>query len=316
MRNDQNAWAVILAGGDGTRLQALTRVISGDDRPKQFCPIFGDQTLLTQTRERLAKAISPERTAFVLVKPHERFYRDELSDVEPARMIVQPSNRGTAAAILYSLLRIARLDEDAVVAFFPADHYYKNEAPFLEAVHSAFLLARENSQAVVLVGAEPEHPEVEYGWIEPGADLHSPFGDCSLVNRFWEKPAIEVATQLQDRGCLWNTFIMVGSVRTFLESIQSSVPKLFHEFVKTCRSVRTGSENVRRLYRTIPSTDFSHQVLSACSERLLVLRMEHAGWSDLGKPERVMATLATAGMTPPWAISFSGADLRSEKATA
>jgi mannose-1-phosphate guanylyltransferase len=316
VRNDPHAWAVILAGGDGTRLQALTRVISGDDRPKQFCPIFEGQTLLTQTRERLAKTLSRDRTAFVVVKPHERFYRDELSSVEPARMVVQPSNRGTAAGILYSLLRIASLDEDAVVGFFPSDHYYGNEAPFLHAVHSAFVVARQNSGAIVLLGAEPKHPEIEYGWIEPGANIHSPFGDCSRVNRFWEKPAIEVATELQDRGCLWNTFIMVGSVRTFLEAFQSSVPELLDRFAQTCLGANTCWEDVHRLYRTIAPTDFSHRVLSVSSERLLVLRMEHAGWSDLGKPERVIATLATAGIKPPWAMSFGGAYPLSEKATA
>jgi mannose-1-phosphate guanylyltransferase len=316
VRNDPHAWAVILAGGDGTRLQALTRVISGDDRPKQFCPIFDGQTLLTQTRERLANAISRDRTAFVVVKPHERFYRDELSDVEPARMIVQPSNRGTAAGILYSLMRIASLDEDAADGFFPSDHYYGHEAPFLHAVHSAFALARENNGAIVLLGAEPKYPEVEYGWIEPGTNIRSPFGDCSRVIRFWEKPPIEVATELQDRGCLWNTFIMVGSVRTFLEAFQSSVPQLLDRFAQTCLGADTCWEDVRRLYRTIAATDFSHQVLSVCSDRLLVLRMEHAGWSDLGKPERVIATLATAGIKPPWAMSIGGAYPLSEKATA
>jgi mannose-1-phosphate guanylyltransferase len=316
VRNDQHAWAVILAGGEGTRLQALTRVISGDSRPKQFCPIFDDQTLLTQTRERLAKAISRERTLFVVVKPHERFYSDELSGVEPTRMIVQPSNKGTAAAILFSLLRIARFDQDAIVSFFPADHYYNNETPFLDAVHSAFLLARENPSSIVLLGAEPKYPEIEYGWIEPGANLDSPFGECSRVNRFWEKPTVEIASQLHDRGCLWNTFVMVGRVRTFLESIESTVPNLLQDFLKICRGTGTSADSVGRLYRTISSVDFSQQVLSMCSDRLLVLKMDKAGWSDLGKPERVIATLATAGIKPQWAESLSGASLQADKAIA
>src|SRR5208282_6033003 len=77
---NQQPWAVVLAGGDGTRLRALTRFIAGDDRPKQFCALYGGRTLLAQTRSRLTPAISPERTLFTVVKAHERFYRDELAD--------------------------------------------------------------------------------------------------------------------------------------------------------------------------------------------------------------------------------------------
>ena len=67
-------WAVILAGGDGTRLQSLTRSISGDDRPKQFCPIIGGRTLLDQTSRRVALSVAPEQTLTVLTRTHERFY--------------------------------------------------------------------------------------------------------------------------------------------------------------------------------------------------------------------------------------------------
>src|ERR1700686_4792702 len=93
-------WAVILAGGDGTRLQPLTRLISHDDRPKQFCPIFWGRTLLAQTRARLAHAIAPERTVYAVVKAHEHFYKSELDDVKPSGIGVQPTNRGTTAAII------------------------------------------------------------------------------------------------------------------------------------------------------------------------------------------------------------------------
>jgi signal transduction histidine kinase len=73
-------WAVILAGGDGTRLLPLTRKITGDDRPKQFCALTGEETLLDRTRSRISLAISGRRTLFVLTRTHERFYRDQLRD--------------------------------------------------------------------------------------------------------------------------------------------------------------------------------------------------------------------------------------------
>src|SRR5688572_5951108 len=102
-------WAVILAGGDGTRLQPLTRTISGDDRPKQFCPIIGGRTLLDQTSRRVALSVPPAQTLTVVTQTHERFYKSLLKDLPKDRLLVQPENKGTAPAILFSLLRVAQL---------------------------------------------------------------------------------------------------------------------------------------------------------------------------------------------------------------
>src|SRR6185437_16101322 len=74
-------WGVILAGGDGTRLQPLTRLACGDNRPKQFCPLLGGKTLLAHTRKRISHAIDPDRVLFVLTNKHEPFYRSELENI-------------------------------------------------------------------------------------------------------------------------------------------------------------------------------------------------------------------------------------------
>ena len=140
--NHPHVWAVVLAGGDGTRLRSLTQLISGEDRPKQFCHVYGGNTLLAQTRARLARSIHPERTTFALVKTHERFYSSELADVKPHQLIVQPGNKGTTTAVIYSLLRITALAGDPVVAFFPTDHYYANEVGFIVSVDRAVRVAR------------------------------------------------------------------------------------------------------------------------------------------------------------------------------
>jgi len=88
----RDAWAVILAGGDGTRLQKLTSKIAGDSRPKQFCRIFGNKSLLGHTRERLRPVFCETRTMFVVTKAHEEFYNDELSDAPGSNLVVQPAN--------------------------------------------------------------------------------------------------------------------------------------------------------------------------------------------------------------------------------
>src|SRR6266545_2744561 len=100
-------WAVILAGGDGTRLQSMTRTITGDDRPKQFVPVIGGSTLLDQTRSRVALSVSPGRTLFVVTEKHRRFYQSLTQSVSQNLLLEQPANKGTTPAILYALLRVA-----------------------------------------------------------------------------------------------------------------------------------------------------------------------------------------------------------------
>src|ERR1700722_6335642 len=93
--NKQPSWAVLLAGGDGTRLQSLTHKIAGDSRPKQFCRIFGDKSLLNQTLERVSPLFPTCRTMFVVTKSHETFYREDLLNAGHSEIIEQPRNRGT-----------------------------------------------------------------------------------------------------------------------------------------------------------------------------------------------------------------------------
>src|ERR1700733_1622970 len=96
-------WAVVLAGGDGTRLQQLTQWIAGDSRPKQFCQFFGGKSLLNHTQDRIAPLFSEDRTLFALAASHQRFYRDQLAEVHDRNQVVQPANRGTAVAMALCL---------------------------------------------------------------------------------------------------------------------------------------------------------------------------------------------------------------------
>ena len=88
-------WGGVLAGGDGVRLRELTRLIVGDDRPKQFCPLFGECTLLAQARQRAERSIGSERILFALTGAHQDYYLEDLGDC-PSQRVVQPRNKGTA----------------------------------------------------------------------------------------------------------------------------------------------------------------------------------------------------------------------------
>jgi mannose-1-phosphate guanylyltransferase len=100
-RPSGSRWGVIMAGGDGKRLLPLTRALTGDDRPKQFCPLIDGETLLHQTRCRVSQAIPESQTLPVLTRTQERFYAAEVNQVESSRLLIQPHNHGTAPAIAY-----------------------------------------------------------------------------------------------------------------------------------------------------------------------------------------------------------------------
>jgi mannose-1-phosphate guanylyltransferase len=225
-----------------------------------------------------------------VVKTHESYYAPELRDVPLSRVVVQPDNRGTTAAILVTLLRVLRFEQDAVVTFFPADHHFSNEASLLDAVDTAAGAIRLYPESIILLGAAPQYPEVEYGWIEPGSRVPSSRSSLFRVRRFWEKPAHKAANLLMDRGCLWNTFVMVGRARAFLDAIALAVPDV------RATLARSGAHSADSLFDTLVPGDFSRQVLAACTERMLVLRLNGTEWSDLGTPERVFATLKREGV--------------------
>jgi mannose-1-phosphate guanylyltransferase len=296
-------FAVILAGGEGSRLKSLTRAIAGDERPKQFCPILNDETLLDVTRKRTALKIAPENTFFSLTEKHERFYNALLKDVSKRRLTVQPENKGTAPAILYSLFHLTKLAPEATVAFFPSDHYFSDDAAFMNNVEAAFRAVEFNPNSLVLLGIEPDSAETSYGWIEPQETL---FGDLakavSRVERFWEKPSPEAARFLMTQGCLWNSFVMVGKVGTFLALIEKHLPALYRMFAASSAVFGTPAEaaTVRSLYAWISETNFSSEVLEKAMGELYVLRVADVVWSDWGEPQRVLGTLETLGLEPDW----------------
>ena len=292
-------WGVILAGGDGIRLKTLTRFVCGDDRPKQFCPLFDERTLLEHTICRAQDSIPGTHILFALTDTHRDFYVREL-DKFRAQRIVQPANKGTAPPILFSTLSIQGIDDDALIAILPSDHYYSSEAGLTAALESAFEIAAECPEALVLLGAQPNRPEVEYGWIGLGNPVANISGELYRVREFVEKPPLDVARTLLGENWVWNTFVMVGHTRAFLQLAAQAIPSALDALRQAALWAGAETYIEDSVYNKLFHCDFSRQVLSPQALRLLVLRARDLGWSDLGHPDRVMAVLDHSRSKPLW----------------
>ena len=293
----KNEWAIILAGGDGTRLQSMTRAITGDNRPKQFVPVIGRSTLLDQTRRRVALSIEPSRTMIVVTQKHRAFYESLANEIPPQLLLEQPANKGTAPAILYALLRVAAKSPNAIVALFPSDHFFADDAEFMPHIDVAIDAVKVQPRTVILLGITPTAPETEYGWIEPQPSiLTSADKSITQVRKFWEKPDATLANTLMMRDCLWNSFVMVGRVDALLKMTRAALPQLYAAFER---------ETIAEIYSQIEDSNFSHQVLAVRPQDLMVMKVGDVGWSDLGEPNRVLSALARIGVESELAMSAS-----------
>jgi mannose-1-phosphate guanylyltransferase len=295
---------IILAGGNGTRLSSIARAITGHNVPKQFCPLIGEETLLEQTRRRVALLIPSHQIMTVLMHEHESFYKRLLELSEP-NLVIQPNNRGTAPAILYSLLRLIRLGHHGSVAIFPSDHYVSDDKRFMLHVEAAWKATLLSPERIVLLGVRADRPESQYGWIEPAHPIDSEkveLARVTPVRRFWEKPHPDLAMKLWQRGFLWNSFVVVATTTALLDLFARALADLYIVLAPVLSVIATSYERevISDTYRRIAAYDFSKAIEGEIGERLYVLPINGVKWNDLGEPNRVLATINQLGIHPKW----------------
>lgn len=297
-------WGIVLAGGEGVRLRPLVRRLLGEDRPKQFVKLLGPRSLLRQTLDRAALGISPDRTVVVTVREHLGYIAEEFEgSAHPPYVLVQPADRGTAAAILYAAQWIAWRDPAATVVVLPSDHFILGEATFMAHVQQVAGVLERCPDHVTLLGAQPTSPEREYGWIEPGAPLDGDNGVVSRVRQFWEQPSEERVQTCLTTACLWNTAIAVARARAIVELGACALPEMsrclagIRPWLDSEREV----EAVQEAYSFMARASFSRTVLEAHPEHLAVSRLPRVTWCDLGSPRRVLYVLARMRVRPAWA---------------
>jgi mannose-1-phosphate guanylyltransferase len=292
-RSGRPPWAVVLAGGDGTRLQRLVDAVHGDGRPKQFATILGDRSLLRMTLDRVGRITSPERTVIVSVERHRTFLETEVGS-EGYWILEQPDKRGTAAAVLWAALWLAHRDPAATMIVLPSDHHLTDPAAVARHLFALAAHADAEPGRLVLLAAVPSGPDPAYGWVEMGnvvavAGAHV----IRAVRRFVEKPSPSVALAMLRHGWLWNTFMVVGRAAAFIDAGNRHLPWLMAPLTAAAQALGTDRADValQSAFARMQAADFSRDVLELMPGQLGVSALRDGEWADLGTAERVAAVI-------------------------
>jgi mannose-1-phosphate guanylyltransferase len=272
-------WAIIPAGGSGTRLWPLSRAA----RPKFLLPLLGDRSLLQQTFERISPLVEPERTLVVCGPAHAASVARQLPELPEGNILVEPSPRGSGPAIALATAIIARLDSDAIVANFAADHEVTDHAAFLDAVEIAAAAAANGW--LVTIGLPPTRPETGYGYIERTDEtvVETSLGDAFRVSRFVEKPDADRAAKYIASGrFLWNASMFVWQARALLEEVERLQPDMAKGVDRIARAWATPAQDqvTAEVWTTMPDSTIDHGILEH-ARRMAVVPAD-IGWSDVG----------------------------------
>ena len=294
-----NTWALVLAGGEGTRLRALTTDASGACVPKQFCAFGDGRSLLAVTLARAARIAPPGRVLVSVLAQHRRFWAPELANLPARNVAVQPANRGTAAGILLPVLRLAREEPEAKLVVFPSDHFVRSESTLEAAVREALRFLDEAPSALILLGVRPERPDPGYGWMTTET---TPRCRPARVTSFVEKPDAERAAALAATGGLVNSFIFAVRAGALLDLYRAGMPDVLAAFVALESGPGRREGALASLYESLAPADFSRHLLEPAAHRgaLAAIAVSPAcGWSDLGTPERLRDAWRRLGRRAP-----------------
>jgi mannose-1-phosphate guanylyltransferase len=278
---DEHLWAVVLAGGIGSRFWP----VSTPARPKQLLPLAGARPLIRQTIERVLPLVPVERTRVLTGRHLVGPTLAAAPALDEGNLLVEPQARGTAPALAWAAHRLASLDPDAVMISLHADHVIDPAGTFRDALARAADLCRRHRRLFTL-GAVPTRPETGYGYIAPAAPLTDD-GSARDVARFVEKPDRATAERYIEEGFLWNTGIFVWTARLLLDELRRCTPELA-DLIPLLESGDTEA-----FFSRAPSLSIDEGLLER-SGAVAVLRADFH-WDDIGAWDAVGRTRSGDG---------------------
>lgn len=269
-------YAVILAGGSGTRFWPLSR----QEYPKQLLKIIGKDSLLEGTIARVGNIIPPENVFIVTTTAQVDAMRN--INIAGANVIVEPASRNTAPAIAIAAVRLLSLNPDSIMLVLPADHFIRDQKAFEEALRASADIARDGY--LVTLGIKPSRPETGYGYIKAGFKVQgSKDGlDAYTVERFVEKPDTETARRYVDDGnYFWNSGIFCFRAMDIIDEIKNYQPEVYSAIVEASSFEHSNvSPLTAHVYEKLPSISIDYAVMER-TERAVVIPVD-MGWSDVG----------------------------------
>jgi mannose-1-phosphate guanylyltransferase/mannose-6-phosphate isomerase len=314
-------YAVILAGGGGTRLWPLSR----PDRPKPFLPLLGERTLLRATFDRLVPALlGPGDVSVVTDRRYAPLVMEELPELDRSQVLGEPAGRNTAAAIAYAAAAIQRPPGD-VMLVLPADHLIGDEEAFRALLRDAAAVATggppgSGAPPLVTLGIAPTGPETGYGYIVAAGPRPGAAGAFDVA-RFVEKPSVDAAAALLagPASVAWNAGIFAWRRDAIQAALAAHAPDILGAVETGVRATPGDPTALDRAYATLRASSIDYAVMEPASRSgdVAMLRAE-VGWSDLGSWAALRDALvagALAAGEPAGVVGFGARRDRGSEST-
>ena len=276
-RTNSPAYAVIMAGGSGTRFWPRSRT----DRPKQLLNITGDGILLKKVVALVKPIMPPQRIKIVTTRSQAEAISQIVPEIAQKDIITEPFGRNTAPAIGISALFVEREDPEAVIVVIPADHYIEDHAAFHQTIMAAVDKASQGG-CIVTIGISPRGPETGYGYIEAGKVIDSKYA-IYTVKSFHEKPDLERAMDFIDKGnFFWNSGIFIAKASMMLGEIGEHLPHNHERLMDIRSSLGTDDEQkvIEKAYGKMEAISIDYGVIEKSGNVIMV--EGNFGWDDVG----------------------------------
>ncbi|MBL8078548.1 MAG: mannose-1-phosphate guanylyltransferase [Anaerolineales bacterium] len=275
----EHQYAVIMAGGGGTRLWPVSR----KEKPKQLLPLIGQETLFQSTVARLKDMFPPERILVVTVDEQAQEMKQQVPEIPEENYLIEPGPRGTASVVGLAAMVLQKRDPQATMAILPSDHFIRNVDLFHYLLKAAFEVADDGY--LVTLGITPTAPSTAYGYIQQGKSLDGSYKyPVYSVKKFIEKPNEETAQKLLRSGDhSWNSGMFIWCADTIMKEIHSQMPSLGTTLDVIEKSWGTSAQDevLNKNWLDLKNETVDYGIMEK-AERVAVLPAGGLGWSDVG----------------------------------